>query len=166
LRRTSAETIGDQIRKIILHDTSAGTFAPGEQLPTERELADRFGVSLAPLRSALTDLTKAGQSRPNPRCRNRRAEHSVKQQSGEQPAVASFQSPQKWYGYRQPLPLVDPSGLVRAAAGMQPAAARSSLEASPGEASLGGANRRPPAEQPIRAVSNQGRNTPVTLHRP
>jgi len=60
MRRTSAETIGDQIRKIILHEISAGTFAPGEQLPTERELAERFGVSLAPLRSALTDLTKAG----------------------------------------------------------------------------------------------------------
>ena len=35
-----------------------------------------------------------------------------------------------WYGHRQPLPLVDPSGLVRAAAGLQPAAARLFLEAS------------------------------------
>lgn len=60
LRRKTAEPIGDQIRRIILTEISDGTLAPGEQLPTERELSERFGVSLAPLRSALNDLTKAG----------------------------------------------------------------------------------------------------------
>lgn len=60
LRRQAAQPIGDQIRKILLDEISSGALAPGEQLPTERELVVRFGVSLAPLRSALNDLTKAG----------------------------------------------------------------------------------------------------------
>lgn len=60
LKRRRTETIGDQIRKIVLDEISSGRFAVGAKLPTERELADRFGVSLAPLRAALNDLTKAG----------------------------------------------------------------------------------------------------------
>jgi GntR family transcriptional regulator len=60
LRRRTAEPIGDQIRRIILGEITSGAWTEGEQLPTERELAERFGVSLAPLRSALNDLTKAG----------------------------------------------------------------------------------------------------------
>ena len=33
---------------------------PGEQLPRERELAEALGVSLAPVRQAMADLTKEG----------------------------------------------------------------------------------------------------------
>ena len=37
-----------------------GAIRPGDPLPTERDLAERFGVSIAPVRQAILDLVKEG----------------------------------------------------------------------------------------------------------
>ena len=51
-----AEEIGDRIRLLILE----GTFAPGLPLPSERALAQRFGVSRGSIRDALRMLETIG----------------------------------------------------------------------------------------------------------
>lgn len=48
--------IADQIRASIL----AGDFSPGDKLPTERDLAEMFGVSRPSVREALNSLASAG----------------------------------------------------------------------------------------------------------
>ncbi len=48
--------IAEQLREAIL----AGTLAPGEELPTERELSDTFAVSRASVREALRSLQAQG----------------------------------------------------------------------------------------------------------
>jgi GntR family transcriptional regulator len=49
-----------QIRAHLLHLIEVGELPAGHQIPTERALADRFGVSLAPVRQAVLDLAKEG----------------------------------------------------------------------------------------------------------
>lgn len=49
-----------QIKVAVLQGIEQGWLRPGEQLPRERELAKAFGVSLAPVRQAMVDLTKEG----------------------------------------------------------------------------------------------------------
>jgi DNA-binding GntR family transcriptional regulator len=38
----------------------AGEWQPGDRLPTQQELADQYGVSLQPIKNALTRLAIAG----------------------------------------------------------------------------------------------------------
>lgn len=54
--------VAEQIREIIL----AGGLAPGQNLPTERELSDQFGVSRASIREALRALEAQGLVSTNP----------------------------------------------------------------------------------------------------
>jgi GntR family transcriptional regulator len=49
-----------QIKIAVLQGIEQGWLRPGEQLPLERELAETLGVSLAPVRQAMVDLTKEG----------------------------------------------------------------------------------------------------------
>jgi GntR family transcriptional regulator len=49
-----------QIKIAVLEGVEQGWLPPGVQLPRERELAESLGVSLAPVRQAMADLTKAG----------------------------------------------------------------------------------------------------------
>ena len=51
-----AEEVADRIRVLMLN----GTFAPGEPLPSERHLAERFGVSRGSIRDALRTLETIG----------------------------------------------------------------------------------------------------------
>jgi DNA-binding FadR family transcriptional regulator len=51
-----AEEVADRIRVLML----AGTFPPGEPLPSERHLAERFGVSRGSIRDALRTLETIG----------------------------------------------------------------------------------------------------------
>jgi DNA-binding GntR family transcriptional regulator len=60
VHRGSPVPLHVQIRAHILELIEDGELAPGHQVPTERELADRFGVSLAPVRQAILDLAKEG----------------------------------------------------------------------------------------------------------
>lgn len=45
---------------MIVEMIEQGAIRPGDPLPTERELAEQFGVSLAPVRQAILDLVKEG----------------------------------------------------------------------------------------------------------
>ena len=49
-----------QIKIAVLEGVEQGWLEPGAQLPRERELAEALGVSLAPVRQAMADLTKEG----------------------------------------------------------------------------------------------------------
>ncbi|MBM2619647.1 GntR family transcriptional regulator [Actinoplanes sp. LDG1-06] len=50
----------EQIRTLVHDEIRSGRYQPGDRLPTEKEYADRFSVSVAPVRAALADLTSAG----------------------------------------------------------------------------------------------------------
>ena len=60
VRRHSPVPLHHQIKIAVLEGVEQGWLRPGEQLPRERELADALGVSLAPVRQAMADLTKEG----------------------------------------------------------------------------------------------------------
>lgn len=49
-----------QIKVAVLEGVEQGWLEPGAQLPRERELAQALGVSLAPVRQAMADLTREG----------------------------------------------------------------------------------------------------------
>jgi DNA-binding FadR family transcriptional regulator len=55
-RSTLGEAIIEQLSRLILN----GSYKPGEQLPSERELASQFGVARGPVREALRALALAG----------------------------------------------------------------------------------------------------------
>src|SRR5690348_1477963 len=60
VRRHSPVPLHHQIKIAVLEGVEAGWLQPGAQLPRERELAESLGVSLAPVRQAMADLTKEG----------------------------------------------------------------------------------------------------------
>ena len=60
VHRHSPVPLHHQIKIAVLQGVEEGWLQPGEQLPRERELADAIGVSLAPVRQAMADLTKEG----------------------------------------------------------------------------------------------------------
>jgi GntR family transcriptional regulator len=60
VRRHSPVPLHHQIKIAVLEGVEAGWLEPGAQLPRERELAESLGVSLAPVRQAMADLTKEG----------------------------------------------------------------------------------------------------------
>jgi GntR family transcriptional regulator len=60
VHRHSPIPLHHQIKVAVLQGVEQGWLQPGEQLPRERELAEALGVSLAPVRQAMADLTKEG----------------------------------------------------------------------------------------------------------
>lgn len=60
VHRHSPMPLHHQIKVAVLQGIEQGWLRPGEQLPRERELAEALGVSLAPVRQAMVDLTKEG----------------------------------------------------------------------------------------------------------
>ena len=54
------DTLQDRVRRVIAANIEGGKYGPGDQLPTERELAVSMGVSLAPVRGALDQLAQSG----------------------------------------------------------------------------------------------------------
>ncbi|MDQ2625362.1 MAG: GntR family transcriptional regulator [Actinomycetota bacterium] len=63
LQRGNGLSLGEQIRLRILGRITDGTYGRGERLPTERDLAGEFAVSLAPVRTALAALASSGHVR-------------------------------------------------------------------------------------------------------
>jgi DNA-binding GntR family transcriptional regulator len=51
-----------QIAKLIRDDIEAGVLQPGARLPPEPQLADYFGMSVAPVRQGLLALVNEGVS--------------------------------------------------------------------------------------------------------
>lgn len=53
-------SLQEQVRRLIGREIASGSYPPGSQLPTEREYADRLGVSLITVRHALAALVSVG----------------------------------------------------------------------------------------------------------
>lgn len=49
-----------EVRRRLLQCVAEGEWKPGERLPAESELADRFGVAVSTLRAGVKELTSAG----------------------------------------------------------------------------------------------------------
>jgi GntR family transcriptional regulator len=60
ISRTSAIPLHTQFHAHLLGRIERGELRQGQKLPSEREYADQLGVSLAPIRQAILDLTKEG----------------------------------------------------------------------------------------------------------
>ena len=60
VHRHSPTPLHHQIKVAVLQGIEQGWLRPGSQLPRERRLAEVLGVSLAPVRQAMVDLTKEG----------------------------------------------------------------------------------------------------------
>lgn len=60
VHRHSPTPLHSQIKVAVLLGIEQGWLRPGSQLPHERRLAEAMGVSLAPVRQAMVDLTKEG----------------------------------------------------------------------------------------------------------
>ena len=60
LLRDSPVPLHSQLRHLLVAMMEQGQIRPGEPLPPEKELAARFGISLAPVRQAILDLVKEG----------------------------------------------------------------------------------------------------------
>ena len=52
--------VAEDVRRRIVSMLDAGTLRPGDRLGSERDMADRFAVSRATVRSALVPLSRAG----------------------------------------------------------------------------------------------------------
>jgi GntR family transcriptional regulator len=57
---TRRPSLVDQVRQGLLDDLVAGRLAPGDKLPNENDLAERFSVSRATVREAVLGLMQAG----------------------------------------------------------------------------------------------------------
>ena len=53
-------TLQEQLRADLLQQIENGTYAPGDQLPTESELVEAYGVSRVTVRAALAMLVEEG----------------------------------------------------------------------------------------------------------
>ncbi len=60
LKSRSAQPLYKQIEGDILQCLAAGEWKPGDQLPTESELATRFGVAIFTVRAGIGELVDAG----------------------------------------------------------------------------------------------------------
>ncbi len=49
-----------EVRRHILQSLAEGEWKPGERLPTESALAERFGVAISTVRAGVGELTAAG----------------------------------------------------------------------------------------------------------
>lgn len=53
-------SLQEQVRRLICQEIASGSYPPGSQLPTEKEYAERLGVSLITVRNALASLVQVG----------------------------------------------------------------------------------------------------------
>ena len=57
---TRRPSLVEQVRQGLHEDLVSGKLQPGEKLPNENEIGDRFGVSRATVREAVLGLIQAG----------------------------------------------------------------------------------------------------------
>ena len=60
LSRESPVPLHSQLRHLLVEMIERGEIRPGEALPSERDLAARFDISIAPVRQAILDLVREG----------------------------------------------------------------------------------------------------------
>jgi GntR family transcriptional regulator len=61
LDKTSAVPLHHQLRTSIAAQLERSQLLPGDRLPPERELAEKLGISVAPVRQAFLDLARQGR---------------------------------------------------------------------------------------------------------
>jgi DNA-binding FadR family transcriptional regulator len=59
-RRTNQPKLAESVRESLLAEITAGRFRPGDRLPTEIELQERYRVSRTPIREAMQSLHLMG----------------------------------------------------------------------------------------------------------
>ncbi len=60
LEMQAAEPLYKQVEKQILHCLAQGEWKPGDRIPTESQLAERFGVAVLTVRAGIANLVAAG----------------------------------------------------------------------------------------------------------
>ena len=60
IRSDSPTPIRSQLREILLKELKEGRFTRGGRIPSERELAERYGISRASVRETITELINSG----------------------------------------------------------------------------------------------------------
>lgn len=60
IQTESATSVRLQLSQILRAEIRQGLFAPGARIPSERDLAERHGISRASVREAITELIQAG----------------------------------------------------------------------------------------------------------
>ncbi|MGC4378485.1 GntR family transcriptional regulator [Fictibacillus sp. Mic-4] len=60
LNNQTSVPLYSQLKQIILEDIDRGVYSPGEKMPTESELCDKYGVSRITVRKAVLDLVDDG----------------------------------------------------------------------------------------------------------
>ena len=60
IQTESATSIRLQLSQILRKEIGEGRFAPGTRIPSERDLAERYGISRASVRESITELIEAG----------------------------------------------------------------------------------------------------------
>jgi DNA-binding LacI/PurR family transcriptional regulator len=60
IQTESATSIRLQLSQILRKEIGEGRFAPGARIPSERDLAERYGISRASVRESITELIEAG----------------------------------------------------------------------------------------------------------
>ena len=68
----SPTPIRSQLKELLLRDIREGRFLPGCRIPSEREMAAKYGISRASVRESITELlnykiTKFNERRPHHR---------------------------------------------------------------------------------------------------
>ena len=78
-----------QIKELILHNLEAGEWGPGDSIPSESELASRFGVSQGTVRKAIDEMA---------------AENLLVRQQGKGTFVATHKDPGSFFRFLRLLP--------------------------------------------------------------
>jgi len=87
-----------QIRQLIVAALAAGEWRPGDALPSEAALAQRFGASAGTVRRALDELT---------------AEHLVERRQGSGTFVSTHSAPRQQFRFLRLVPDDDTRGFTR-----------------------------------------------------
>lgn len=64
--RESSIPLYYQLKTLLKQQIRNGKFEPGDRIPTEQELCERYGISRTPVRQALTELTHEGLLKRQP----------------------------------------------------------------------------------------------------
>ena len=60
IRSDSPTPIRSQLKELLIQEIREGHFLPGGRIPSERELAERYGISRASVRESITELINSG----------------------------------------------------------------------------------------------------------
>ncbi|MCE4556166.1 GntR family transcriptional regulator [Roseateles cellulosilyticus] len=97
-RKPRSAPLYEQIRQLIVAALAAGEWKPGESLPSEAALAERFGASAGTVRRALDELT---------------AEHLVERRQGSGTFVSTHAAPRQPFRFLRLVPDDDAQAFTR-----------------------------------------------------